>query len=98
MNLFIFNRDLATNSLWRVLTKEGIWNQVIKDKYLPHTSVSTWLRTTMVLQPSTLHIWKILMKLFPLITHWISWNPENGFSVLISLENILGIGNTSLLS
>jgi hypothetical protein len=36
INIFHFNKALAANSLWRVLTKEGIWSTVIKDKYLPY--------------------------------------------------------------
>jgi len=43
-NIFHFNRALAANSLWRVLVKDGVWNKVIKDKYLPHCSVATWFR------------------------------------------------------
>jgi hypothetical protein len=40
-NLFIFNRALATKSLWQVLMEEGIWHRVIKYKYLPYTFVAT---------------------------------------------------------
>jgi hypothetical protein len=43
-NLFHFNTALATNSLWHVLTKDGIRHTVIKDKYLPHCLVATWFR------------------------------------------------------
>jgi hypothetical protein len=78
--------------------KDGIWHQVIKDKYLPYSSVATWLRTTSPLQPAASQIWKNLMKSLPLITHWISWKPGNGYSILIGLDKILGIGNSSLLS
>jgi len=45
-NIFIFYRALASNTLWRVLTKPGIWNKVTKDKYFPHEPVHTWLRST----------------------------------------------------
>jgi hypothetical protein len=45
-NIFIFNRALTTNSLWRALMKDGIWHKVIKEKYLPYVSVYTWFRTT----------------------------------------------------
>jgi hypothetical protein len=39
-----------------------------------------------------------MMKSLPLITHWLSWKPGNGCSVLIGLDKILGIGNASILS
>jgi hypothetical protein len=74
-NPFLFNRALAANSLWRVLMEDGIWHCVIKDKYLPYTSVATWLRSTQVFQPVASHFWKSLMKSLPLITHWLSWKP-----------------------
>jgi len=45
-NIFYFYRALATNTLWRVLMKDGIWHRVIKDKYLPHGSVMAWLGST----------------------------------------------------
>jgi hypothetical protein len=97
-NIYHFNRALAANSLWRVLMKDGIWHRVIKDKYLPYISVSTWFRSTTTKQPLASQTWKNLLKSLPLITHWLSWNPGNGHSVLIGQDKILGIGNSSLLS
>ena len=38
------------------------------------------------------------MNSFPLIIHWLSWKPRNGYSILIGLDKILGIGNTTILS
>jgi hypothetical protein len=39
-----------------------------------------------------------LIKSLPLITHWLSWQPSNGCSILIALDKILGMGKTYLLS
>jgi hypothetical protein len=97
-NPFLFNRALATNSLWRVLMEDGIWHRVIKDKYLPYTSVATWLRSALVTQPLASQFWKRLMKSLPLITHWLSWKPGGGDAILIGLDKILGIGTNSFLS
>jgi hypothetical protein len=71
---------------------------VIKHKNLSYYSVATWLRTDSPHQPWASQIWKILLKSLPLITHWISWKPGNGSSILIGLDKIFGIGNSSLLS
>jgi hypothetical protein len=38
-NIFSFSKALAASTLWRVITKEGIWHKVIKEKYF-HTSQS----------------------------------------------------------
>jgi len=61
-NIFLFNRGLAANSLWRGLMKEGIWHKVIKDKYLLYCSVSTWFRTTSNRAISASQTWKNLLK------------------------------------
>jgi hypothetical protein len=37
-NLAFFNKALAAKTLWRGLTKAGIWHKVLKDKYLPYVS------------------------------------------------------------
>ena len=39
-NIFLFNKELEVNTLWRMLTKIGIWHKVIKDKYFPYVSVA----------------------------------------------------------
>jgi hypothetical protein len=78
--------------------EDGIWHRVIKDKYLPYTSVATWLRSSQVIQQMASQFWKISMKSMPLITHWLRWNPGGGDAILIGLDKILGIGSNSLLS
>jgi hypothetical protein len=37
-NLIDFNKALAAHTLWRVLKNEGIWHNIIVDKYLPHST------------------------------------------------------------
>lgn len=78
--------------------KDGIWHKVIKDKYLPYVSVATCLRSATVIQPPASQTWKNLLKSLPLITHGLSWNPRNGHSVLIGMDKIQGMGDSSLLS
>jgi hypothetical protein len=78
--------------------EDGIWHRVMKDKYLPYVFVATWLRSTQVIQLLASHFWKNLMNSLPVITHWLSWNLGNGYSILIVLDKILGIGNTTILS
>jgi hypothetical protein len=53
LNIFSFSKALAATTLWRVLTKEGIWKEVIKDKYLPFITVKKWFRSTTFHQHST---------------------------------------------
>jgi hypothetical protein len=58
-NIFIFYRALATNTLWRALMKPRIWQRVIKEKYLPHVPVSTWLRSAESFTPLDHNLGKI---------------------------------------
>jgi hypothetical protein len=78
--------------------EDETWHHVIKDKYLPYTSVTTWLRSALVNQPLASQFWKRLMKSLPLITHCLRWNPGGGDAILIGLDKIPGIGTNSFLS
>jgi len=71
---------------------------VIKDKYLPYSSVETWLRSAQTTQPMASHFWKCLMKSLPLITHWLNWMPCRGDAIVIGLDKVLGMGNCSILT
>jgi hypothetical protein len=71
---------------------------VIKDKYLPYVSVTTWLRST-TFQPSTAsQTWKNLLKFVHLLTNWLSWSLGSGHHVQLGRDRILGMGNSSFLS
>jgi hypothetical protein len=91
-NIFIFNSALAANTLWRVLMKKGIWHTIIKDKYLPYTSVATWFRSSSSRMSTTSLTWKNLLKALPIITQWLSWSPGSGQSIIIGKDMILGWG------
>jgi hypothetical protein len=97
-NLFDFNKDLVENSLWRVLRYEGIWNKVIIDKYLPHTTVKNWFRSPSFFYNTTSRFWRGLMKAIHLITHWLSWSPGSGHLIEIGRDNILAMREKSFLS
>jgi hypothetical protein len=97
-NIYLFNNALVENSLWCVLMKHGVWNKVIKEKYIQHSSVVTWI----ILDPSTTTMasqtWKNLLKSLHLITHWLRWKLGSGHSIFIGLDSILDLGCSSLLS
>jgi hypothetical protein len=97
-NIFIFYRALASNTLWRVLTKIGIWNRVIKDKYLPYESVHTWLRSASAGSTYGSQTWKNLINSLPLVLQWLAWNPGTGQSIVIGKDVILGMGKDSFLT
>jgi hypothetical protein len=97
-NIFHFNKALAANTLWRVLMRDGIWHKVIKDKYLPFTTVINWFRSTSFQQTMASRIWNSLLKSVHLITNWLSWIPGSGHHVVLGRDKILGMGDRSFLS
>jgi hypothetical protein len=69
----------------------GIWNRVLKDKYLPHFSVSTWLRYVDPTSRVGSQTWKNLINALPLIVRWLAWKPGNGVDIWIGKDAILGV-------
>jgi hypothetical protein len=74
------------------LMKNGIWHQVIKDKYLPHGSVTTWLRSTSSITSQGSQTWKNILNTLPLVL------PGSRDSIIIGKGEILGLGKESILS
>jgi hypothetical protein len=97
-NLSHFNSALNANTLWRVLTRDGIWHKIIKDKYLQHSTIVNWLRSTSFKQNYASRIWNNLLKYVHLITHWLSWLSGSGHLISLGRDHILGLGDRSLLS
>ena len=78
--------------------QSGIWNRVLKDKYLPHLPVITWLRSTAPSARVGSQTWKNLLNALPLLVRWLSWKPRNGADILVSKDAILGTGDDDFLS
>jgi hypothetical protein len=97
-NIFHFSKSLATNTLWRVLMGVGIWHEVIKDKYLPSTTIINWLRSPTFNMTTVSKIWGGLLKSIHLITQWLSWIPGSGHLVALGRDKILGLDDRSILS
>jgi hypothetical protein len=97
-NIYEFKQALAANTLWRVLSSTGIWHRVLKDKYLPNTTIKNWFRSHTFQQKATSRIWGGLMKSIHLITHWLSWNLGSGQLIALGKDKILGMGENYFLS
>jgi hypothetical protein len=70
-NIFLFNKYLASNSLWCVLSQDGIWHRVIIGKYISHIFVLSWLRQTFNSPTNASLIWRSLLKYVHIIQHWL---------------------------
>ena len=97
LNIFVFNKALATITLWRVLMGKGIWHKIIMDKYLDNKNVTSRLRSNSFIQNGVSKIWSGLLKVTYLILHGISWNLGIGDLVSLGKDRILGVGDSSFL-
>jgi hypothetical protein len=97
-NLHLSYLALSANTLWRILMVPGIWNKLIKDKYLPHLPVHSWLRSATFTPRGGSQTWKHLLKSLPILLHWIAWLPGTGTAIEIGKDDILGMGEKVLLS
>jgi hypothetical protein len=97
-NIFSFYRVLTTNTLWRAFMKNGIWHRVIKDKYLPHGTVTRWLRSTLIATTQGSQTWRNLLKYLHLVLHWLAWSMRSRHSIILGKDLILGMGKYSILS
>jgi hypothetical protein len=78
--------------------RDRIWHKVIKDKYLPHTTVINWFRSPTFHQKAASRIQNGLLKSVHLITHWLSWTLGSGQLIALGRDMILGMGDKSFLS
>jgi hypothetical protein len=98
-NLTHFNiATLLANTLWHTLFRKGIWHNIVMDKYIKHSDVIKWFRSTNFQHSTTSRIWRNLLKSVHLLTHWHSWLSGSGEQIYIGRDYILGMRESSLLS
>jgi len=97
-NLTLFNTTLIVNMLSRVLTQNGIWHKVLKDKYLPNTTIINWFRLASHKVSSTSRMWTSLVRLVHDILHWLRWALGKGQHINIDKDKVLVLGKKSILS
>jgi hypothetical protein len=92
-----FQPSTCANSLWRVLTTPGIWHSIIKDKYLSHYTVSSWLLTDTTTTRAVSLFWKNLTKSKDWLTRGLCWQSGSGHSITLGRDRILGLGDATIL-
>jgi hypothetical protein len=75
-----------------------IWHNLIKEKYLSHLSVHSWLKLATFSPPGGSQKWKHLQRMLPILLHWIAWLPSTGSAIEIGKDDILGMGIKAQLS
>jgi hypothetical protein len=77
-NVFLFSKDMDANSVWRLISKDNLWTQVVTHKYIRPSSLQEWIRS-----PSKMHhvasiIWKYLVSSFDVIGDGLEWHIGKG--------------------
>jgi hypothetical protein len=62
------------------------------------SSVVDWLRKSNHQQQKSSSIWSGLTKSIPVLLHWLRWKPVSGNSILIGVDKIVGLEESSILS
>jgi hypothetical protein len=97
-NPLFFSQALAATSLWRALTRPGIWHSVILDKYLSQYTVKSWLLAETNNSSAASHFWRNLLKAKHLITSYLCWRPGSGHTIILGQDSILGMDESTTLS
>jgi len=96
--LFHFSQALRMKSLWRGLTANTLWCQVLIDKYLGNLSAMEWLRQENYQSANSSIIWRGFIEVARWIKLKIAWQVGNGKSVLVGTDQVVSGGLSSTLS
>ena len=78
-----FNSSLRLKILWLALKGEGIWNVIIRSKYLHKHSLVEWIRIDSHLVAHTSFIWNGFTRLVGWVHKALSCKIGNGEAVLV---------------
>ena len=77
-------------SLWRGLFQRGLWNEIIKEKYLRNKTMITWIRNTNKKGSNASNIWRGLINYFPSMGNSLVWKIGNTNQVKIGEDSFIG--------
>ena len=89
-NLHWFSVAVRLKKLWMVLHSNGLWHNVLLDKYLKKLSVVAWLIGKNFNYHGISIIWKDFMQTLPWLGRFLSWHIGSGHDVLVGIDPIVG--------
>ena len=94
---FFFSKALAAKSVWRLITIENLWTQVVNHKHIrPHT-IHKWLRIPSKKVSLTSIIWKSMVLYFDVIGDGLVWRVGDGNKLCLGKDPWMGSGGAHLL-
>jgi len=88
MDLETQNKCLLSKWLFKLINEEGIWQQLLRNKYLANKTI-----TQVEKKPGDSQFWSGLMKVKNVFLRWVSFKVHNGEQV--SFWNDVWLGHTS---
>jgi hypothetical protein len=85
-NLYWFAQSLSSKSCLRGIFGKGLWNLVLKKKYLKGIYLTSWLCKEEYKFQVASFIWKIFMGSLPIIKQWLAWSIGCGKQIMIGLD------------
>jgi hypothetical protein len=77
-----------------MLFSKGIWEKVMKEKYLENKEVEVWLKQERKYFKGASYIWKGLVKADDILGHWVAWKIGGGVKLIFGKDpRIVCIGN-----
>lgn len=88
----MFSKALIARNVWCLIHGEGLWAQVIRDKYIVVDIVEEWVKNIIKILQYASIIWKTIITTFPLVGNWLVWHVGKGDKVQIGLDPWIGSG------
>jgi hypothetical protein len=85
-NIFLFAKSLASKSVWRLISTENIWTQVVTHKYILSDSLMEWIRRPSKKHLATSIIWKAMVFSFDVIGDGLAWKVGKGNKVRVGRD------------
>ena len=85
----VFNCALLSKSFWRAISCPGLWNDVIKAKYIQGDVLLLISCNTLTFPRFILCIWRSFRIIIPLIAPRLRWNFRDGSHIPIGAATLL---------
>lgn len=97
-NLPLFCISLRMKNFWFALHQPGIWNLLLKDKYMKHLAVHDWLRKKCFSTHNASIIWNGFLSTILWIGNGQSWQVGNGRLIRVGADPMVGMECSYILS
>ena len=84
-------------NFWYALNTTGIWNQLIRTKYMKDLSVQSWFRNKHFRFNNTSRIWMGFIITLNWIGQGLIWHVGQGTEVRLGVDPIVGLGSSYIL-